>query len=190
MRKLILSLMATVCCALLVGCFLHQQPQPQPHPQPRIVNLTSPFDAVKARELSQGKGKNTIEGSALMRRDGGGVVTCAGLEVRLVPVTAYASERIQAIYGNTQRGTVAFSVLPQTVEFMPDIPEYRTFTKTNRCDTKGYFKFEEIPDGEYYLTVVIAWKTNYLQGGTLMQRVEVKNGQTVGVILAPLFAGQ
>lgn len=174
MRKLMLILLAVVIVAGFIGCGA----------APRIVNLVSTFDSDMARELSQGKGSNSIKGSALIRQSGGGVVTCAGQDVILTPVTAYASERIQAIYGSTQRGAASFGSVPNA--FSPDIPEYYEFRQDRLCDAQGFFKFEEIPDGEYFITVIINWMVNNLhQGGGLMQRVEVRGGQTIEVVLAP-----
>ena len=120
-----------------------------------------------------------------MRQAGGGVVTCAGRQIVMIPATAYANERTLAVYGNTQRGSI--SIASQRVEFTPDIPEYQALRQSRICDAQGYFKFEEIPDGEYFLVTAITWLagTNNYQGGGLMQRVEVKGGKTADVVLSP-----
>ena len=186
MRK-VMVLVAVAACAWLTGCIPPSASTVKKEPAPSVkeVSIASQFEADKAREMSQGKGNNTIKGSALMRQSGGGVVTCAGKTVSLVPAIAYAKEKIQAVYGNTQRGAVSYYDAFLIV-FSPDIP-YETFSRSSICDAQGFFKFEEVPDGEYFVTVVITWSGgSYLtQGGYLMQRVEVKEGKAVEVVLAP-----
>src|SRR6185295_686938 len=71
--------------------------------QVKTVQLTSRFDEqeMKAR-LRPGKAR--ISGNAFVRQNGGGVVTCAGSQVSLIPKTDYSAERIRAIYGNEDSG--------------------------------------------------------------------------------------
>jgi len=71
--------------------------------EPTEVSLQSSFDANAAQELLR-KGNNTIRGNALVRQAGGGVVTCAGAEVLLIPATAHATERMLAEYGHLPWG--------------------------------------------------------------------------------------
>ena len=59
----------------------------------QIVNINSPFNAQEASIINK-EGKNTITGSALIKRNDGQTVTCSGEEVYLIPYTAYANERI------------------------------------------------------------------------------------------------
>lgn len=59
----------------------------------KTVLLKSQFDA-KETATHLVDGENTIKGSGLIRQNGGGVVTCAGQQVWLVPATDYAKERI------------------------------------------------------------------------------------------------
>lgn len=49
-------------------------------------------------------GQNSVHGSALIRQAVGGVVTCAGALVHIMPVSTYADERMQAIHGNHTSG--------------------------------------------------------------------------------------
>ena len=70
---------------------------------PHQVTLNNQFDAGLAERLLQ-PGVNIVEGSALIRQQGGGVVTCAGQGVSLIPRTAYAAERHQYLWGNVTRG--------------------------------------------------------------------------------------
>ncbi len=145
-----------------------------------VAKINAPFD-VKQASIINKEGKNTIAGSALMRQQGGGTVTCAGNEVTLTPATAYATERIMYIYKNTNKG-VAYS----GYKFEPDEPEYLTYTKNTQCGAQGNFIFKNIADGEYFVTTKIQWTVGYnVQGGALMRKVSVKGGETADIVLAP-----
>lgn len=172
---------AVIAAVLLVGC------------APKEIALSNSFDANSAQELLQ-KGDNTIRGSALIRQRGGGVVTCAGYDVTLIPATAYASERMRALYGNAQRGYRDSSPLA-TVNFVPDFPAYHNFNKKSVCNAQGSFVFKDIADGDFYVTLSVTWEVpsqsvysftgTSTEGGDLMQRVTVSGGETKEIVLAP-----
>jgi len=72
-------LAATAVAALaLTGCVTVQQ-----------VQISTPYDA-DAITPFVAPGSNQLTGSALIRQMGGGVVTCAGYPVHLIPATPYA----------------------------------------------------------------------------------------------------
>ncbi|MGL4711601.1 MAG: hypothetical protein ACRCWP_03290, partial [Shewanella sp.] len=93
MKKLKLGL-AAVFLILLAGC------------ASPTVKLNTQFDAAEAKKLME-KGNNAIEGNAFLRQRGGGVVTCSGMTVQLVPATAYATERALSYFGTTENGFAA-----------------------------------------------------------------------------------
>lgn len=148
----------------------------------QTYKLDKDFDAKQAKKLIQ-KGPNTIQGSALMRQKQGSVVHCGGNEIELVPVTEYASERIKHIYGSTEEGVKSIS--PQATEFKPDNPAYHELVRTTTCDSQGKFKFENVANGEFFVTTRIIWGVYASQGGYLMKRVEVSGGETKDVVLSP-----
>jgi hypothetical protein len=55
------------------------------------------------------------------------------------------------------------------------------------CDAQGFFKYENLLDGEYYVVTDIQWAANryVLEGGYLMLRVSVKGAEIKEVVLAP-----
>lgn len=170
MRKLIFLSAA----ALLAGCVT-----PATVPS---YDIQASFDAAAAK-AQLAEGPNTIKGSALIRQQGGGVVTCAGQQVYLIPATAYATERIRALYGNTERG---INAARRNYRFNPDPPEYLSLVRTTRCDAQGSFTFERVADGPFYVSTQVSWTVaNSLQGGNLMHFVSVKGGQTGSVVLSP-----
>lgn len=148
------------------------------------IYLTSSFDYLEAQRYLQ-SGGNKITGSALIRQQGGGVVTCAGSEVQMIPVTPYATERMMKIYGSDQKGYVSYYRLTG-LKFEPDYPEYQNAKRKVIGDAQGMFEFENVADGEYYIITQITWTVGYsVQGGAIMQRVKVENGETKKIVLSP-----
>jgi len=149
---------------------------------PMPVSLLSNFDSTQAKKLLE-PGGNIVTGSALIRQNGGGVVTCAGLPVQLIPKTAYASERIKTIYGNTERG---YSEIHRQFQFAPDHSDYLTLTKRALCDAQGHFTFGKVADGEFYVITGIVWDSGGVkQGGSLMQAIALHDGESREIVLSP-----
>lgn len=150
------------------------------------ITLVNQFDEVEARKGLQA-GKNAIKGSALIKQNNGGTVTCAGNPVRLIPVTAYSSERIYAIYKNTDRGFNRVMFAPTGSPFVNDNPAFYQATKESTCDAQGFFKFDSIADGDFFVVTSVRWSPGgyTYEGGTLMRRVSLKGGETKEIVLAP-----
>lgn len=148
----------------------------------RTVQITTPFfpEETKAK---MAPGTNKVIGSALIRQQGGGVVTCAGIEVVLIPVTAYSTERMQHLYGSDQRGVNSGG--PGSVRGFDQTPAaYLELMHKTLCDAQGMFEFADVGDGEYFVTTQVSWRVGYnLQGGNLMQRVKVSGGETKKIVL-------
>jgi hypothetical protein len=150
------------------------------------VELASPFDAAAVAWFA-GSGSNSIQGTAIVRADGGNVKTCAALPVMLFPVSAYAAERMRALYGSEEEGFNPI-VGGRPADFVNDDPRYAATARTLRCDARGRFAFSALPDGDYFLVAQVTWKEGrYLvleQGGYLMQRVRIQTGESKDVLLA------
>lgn len=159
--------------AMLTGCVQQQQQ----------VALTT---SLNHSELDWAKrdGNNTISGFAVLRTVSGEARTCAGLPVGITPDSAYARERMMAIYGSTVKGTRSAN---NQWKFTNDDPSYRSLIRESRCDGQGGFTFDKVPDGTWYVATYVVWKANpnspLFEGGFMMQRVEVRGGQTVRVTL-------
>lgn len=154
-------------------------------PQSLTVNLSSRFDVNEALAALE-PGNSQIRGSALLRQQGGGIVTCAGLHVGLIPVTAHATERIQAIYGSPQGGYRPIQSV--RIQFQPDEALYRSAQKAVRCDAQGFFRFDNLREGEYYVLTAITWGAasqygQVPQGGALSQRVYLRAGESKDIVL-------
>jgi hypothetical protein len=165
-----------LAAAALVGCATPQAPTLPP------FEVSVPFDQEEAFRLVK-EGANTIKGNASMRQPGGGVVTCAGQAVHLIPATAYAKQRMLALYSSTERGVTPAR---RSYKFVPDPPEYYALVRTTKCDSKGNFVFRRVSDGEFFIAVLVSWRVgDSPQGGQLMHRVSVRNRQTSSVVMGP-----
>jgi hypothetical protein len=147
----------------------------------RQIALTNSFNAADVA-WAKGTGTGKIIGSAVIQTVGGVPRNCAGRVVDLFPVSMYSSERFGNIYGNTNKGYIN-GVGP----LMEQNADYLATSRKATCDAQGAFEFDELPDGEYFLTTIVAWQaTQYrTEGGALMLRVKSESGKTKKVVLAP-----
>jgi hypothetical protein len=132
-------------------------------------------------EWARKPGTNSVSGTAIVKA-GGTSHTCEGQSANLIPDSAYARARMSAIFGNTARGTRAASLGP--VKFERDDPLYVSSLRSTRCDASGSFSFARIPDGVWYVTTSVKWQgPAQVEGGSMMQRVDVRGGRLVKVVL-------
>ncbi|WP_123812187.1 hypothetical protein [Ottowia oryzae] len=149
---------------------------------PRKIEVSAPFNLEEAKAMLK-PGKNSISGSAMMRQAGGGVVTCAGEEVNLVPETEYANQRIGKAYGSTDRGYI--NVYQARIQ-IANPPGYLESTLKTRCDPQGKFTFKNVGDGNWFVVTGVIWLVGYsTEGGMLMERISLKGGQNHEIIMTP-----
>lgn len=150
------------------------------------TTLYSRFDPAAVAWFSE-RGTNTIYGTALVRSLSGVAKTCAALPVVLFPDSAYARERMRALYGSDQEGYNPVTG-GRPADFIGDDPRYQSTARTTHCDARGRFSFGELPDGEYFLVATVTWQESRIglpYGGYLMRRLRVSTGETKEVLLAP-----
>ena len=132
-------------------------------------------------DWARGSGTNTVSGMALIKADNTNH-TCAGQSANLIPDSAYARARMTAIFGNATKGIRAASL--GAVKFERDDPLYVSTLRTTRCDASGSFSFARVPDGVWYVTSSVKWQgASQVEGGSIMQRVDVRGGRLVKVSL-------
>jgi hypothetical protein len=132
-------------------------------------------------DWARGSGANTVSGVALMNA-GGTSHTCAGQSANLIPESAYARARMTAIFGNATKGMRAASL--GAAKFERDDPLYVSTLRTVRCDAMGSFSFPRVPDGGWYVTSSVKWQgASQVEGGSVMQRVDLRGGRLVKVML-------
>lgn len=138
--------------------------------------LSSGFDKVQAARTINALGSGRITGNAHMYKSTGERVTCAGVDVVLIPATAYAAERMKALYGSSQSGFNA----TRAYNFVPDVSDFHDLIIRSKCDADGRFVFDRLGAGAFYVVTAVRWSENTLtrgQGGSLMQRVSLRKGQ-------------
>ena len=146
-------------------------------PDPAVSTPIAPSEVDWARR----SGANTVSGSAFMKA-GGANHTCAGQSAVLIPDSAYGRARMTAIFGNATQGMRAASL--GAAKFERDDPLYVSTLRTTRCDASGSFSFPRVPDGVWYVTSSVKWQgTSQVEGGSMMQRVDVRGGRLVKVSL-------
>lgn len=166
MKKL-LAVLASACA--LSGCAVGP------------VQVRSPFDAAQTAAMLR-PGPNTITGSALLRQVNGGVVTCAGFPVVMFPATEYAKERIHGLYGDS----TFRSIYAPRREIIPDPPEFTASVRQATCNAQGFFRFDNVADGDFFLLSMVTWGTppyGVKTGGAVLGRAHVQGGQAVEVTL-------
>lgn len=174
MKKFILSL---IFLFIITGCI--------PLPQQQIIIVDTPFEKELAQKLLQ-PGKNTIKVNAFMRQRGGGVVTCAGFPVHLIPATQLARDRISAIYGTLEGG---FAPFPLSFPTSRDFFNYDKLIIKKHCNSDGNVVFENVADGQFYVTSMVKWQVQQFgsEGGAVSKLIRVSGGQTLEVILSNVY---
>ena len=160
--------------AVLAGC----------GPQVRTVTLKESLNKAQAERLMR-PGKNTIKVNAFLRQSGGGVVTCAGEKVALIPATEMAQEIIRARYGDVNGGYVNYYDA-NMLRFANITQDYMTAQKESVCSSDGRVTFANVASGEFYVSTQVTWKTaqGAVQGGRLSKLVFVDGGETLDLVLS------
>lgn len=148
-----------------------------------------PFDAT-GLEWAKGKGNNSVSGDAVLRTRGGDVKTCAGLDVKLLPVSDYTRAMAARHYGAgdsgyLDRGYVFVSPPAWATEMEP-------YVRRKRCNAQGQFSFTDLPEGDYYVIATVIWEAptggrySYMatQGGDLLQKITLRAGASENITLS------
>lgn len=186
MKNKILSTTLSISLVFtLTGC-LFTPPAPPP---PKVYK--NPKDTEAIKNLLNTTGKNIVSGNALLKQQGGGIVTCAGNEVALFPKTNYSTEYLQDEFKNDYYSYGSFmggKGYKESGSYL--INPYSNDSKITICDAQGNFEFQNLADGTYYVITFITWRTvnrygnlSY-QGGNLLQQVELKDGITKKIVLS------
>ena len=94
------------------------------------------------------------------------------------------------IYGSDKAGyRSVLSMQNSPPAFSETDPDYLNLQKTTLCDAQGFFKFEKIADGDFFLLSTIAWKADansfVYEGGTMLRKVHVESGEIAELVIAP-----
>lgn len=132
------------------------------------VDLTTPWSADEHKAW-EGTGSGSIKGQAFLKQNGGGVVTCAGNKVVLMPDTPYYREALAILKAGRR------------VETGRDTSYLR---KEAMCDAEGRFEFQDLPIKPWIVAADVAWMVGYArQGGGLTKSVTPKEAGVTTVLL-------
>jgi hypothetical protein len=148
---------------------------------PTIMQMSlAPADAEEASAML-GPGTGTIKGSALLRQRGGGVVTCAGNDVFLIPATLSAVAELRRVFGDDKGyvergGDTNFGGGKLVAPPKPN--------RSSLCNAQGFFTFSKVRAGKWYVMTNVTWTVNDdYQGGTLLGTADVAEGEETEIVL-------
>jgi len=152
-------------CMTAKGYYLTNQEDINRSASP-TYKTTSTYNPEEVSWFDQ-QGVGTITGNAFIRKQDGGIVSCARQPVQLVPKSSYADERIEYLYQSRDSGH-------NTSRRLDDAdPRYTETFLGTVCDVDGRFKFENLPNGGYYVISGVWWGDPIQGGATLMRRVSI-----------------
>jgi hypothetical protein len=133
-------------------------------------------------EAALNPGPGRITGQVFIRKKTGGTVSNAGEWVYLVPATPYAEAVFQALFEDKHFRHVLWGNRGE-----PD-PDFMALTRRTKSNRGGYFAFDKVALGRYFLTARIVWYPGddelVPEGGWVYDTVEVKSPEPVEVILS------
>jgi hypothetical protein len=150
----------------------------------RRYQMRSSFDPSEII-WAKAKGNAAIRGSALLRTRGGDVKSCAGTTINIIPQSTYASERMTHYYGSLEGGLSTQKESITTID-----PVYEKTIIETVCDAQGNFEISGLAAGSYFVTAQISWEvpfsryTTRREGGAMMRRIVLTEGETARVILS------
>ena len=154
----------------LSGCVSTVQPQPQ--------NVQSFYPSEYWNHTEVGNG--VITGEGFLRQRGGGVVTCAGSPVSLLPNTQYFRQFVKKSLNNRY-----LSPLLRTKRHIT--AEMKSVIRETYCDAQGKFTFYNLPSENWIIMTNVSWDVGYRQeGGDIAEFIKSIDGQTVSGILSTI----
>ncbi|HXS54029.1 MAG TPA: hypothetical protein VN782_15950 [Usitatibacter sp.] len=149
---------------LIAGCAAPPPPPP--------MDLQTHFNAEEHQRFMK-HGSATIRGQGFLRQQGGGVVTCAGYPVQLIPATPYFREVVHQLRIGRRPGPGQ------------SLDSYREYFKRSTCDAQGNFDFENLPAGDWFVMTEVRWTVaNMPQGGVLLREVTAEDHDVAQVLLS------
>ena len=135
---------------------------------PAFAKMRTPFQYSEHERYAK-RGANGINGKAVLTEKGGGVATCAGSRVLLMPATSYFREIFWHMI-------VAGSEPTPPRETHPDL---KNMIRRTQCDGQGRFSFSEIPDGAWFLLTQV----NATHGSMWIGETTLANGEILEALL-------
>lgn len=131
------------------------------------------------------RGNNTLTGIMAYRPNPATETwTCAGQAVALMPETSYSRGRIIALYGSADRALQTVAQVRARSAANPGA-DYGQFVRSIACDPADNFTFAGLPDGAFFVIARVRQTRPANTGAEMvvMQRVELRGGQAIRVVL-------
>ena len=154
-----------------------------------VAELPAPNFSPNAGGFALAIGNSTVTGSGFARQRGGGVVSCAGNVVYLMPDTDFYAWVITPVVEERVDTSFGFDSVMGRDEMFPIadrlVGEPGRYVRTTSCDIDGRFELNEAPQGAYLVVTVITWFVpgSGQQGGPVFGRVSVDGTESVEVTL-------
>ena len=155
-----------------------------------VTEIPSPnFDASLGDYAIREGGTSHIGGSGFSRQRGGGVVSCAGNTVYLMPDTDFYHWVLTPATEQTVDTSFGFDTVSGTRELHPVderlAGEPLSYVHTTSCDIDGRFEFANIPQGSYLVATVITWSVlgSGDQGGPVVKQILVDGEESIEATL-------
>lgn len=159
MRMLVLVLLV----AVVAGCGLRE-----------VANIETAYVASDYLPYAQ-PGSASIAGTVADRPFGGRAMTCAGMDVELMPATAYTRESV-AIYRAGKLPSSRTSTDKKTL--------LRSVIKQATCDGSGHFAFDKLAAGTWIVGLQLHAGDSDTKTGALFREVAVAAGEAATVTFA------
>jgi hypothetical protein len=148
---------------------------------PTVMQVAVAANEVELATRILEPGTGTIKGSALIRQRGGGVVTCAGNEVYLIPATESGTRELRRIFGSAgyvRRG--GDTTMGGGTLVAPPQPN-----RKGVCNAQGFFTFDRVKPGDWYVMTSVVWSVgDSYQGGTLLGSAQIADGGEAEIVLS------
>lgn len=138
-----------------------------------LYEPTAPFvESDFAWALQPGTG--VIAGQGVLRAQGGILMLATGETVTLVPKTPFTDDIVAAT--RTEGFFDRFDNAKKP-------PAYEKYRRVVIADDQGYFRFENLPAGEWYIVTRVLWLTSdqlgqsILNGGLMWGQITLKDGE-------------
>lgn len=137
----------------------------------RVENIQAPYVDSEYQPYAR-PGSASIVGTLSDRSIAGNAMTCADMDVELVPATTYTRETIPIIRAGR---------LPSGRGSPGDKTLLRSTIKKATCDTSGRFEFTGLAAGSWLIAVEMRLSSGESMAGAMLREVAVAAGEAVTV---------
>jgi hypothetical protein len=191
MRRTLGLALAVMAAALVAGCETAGEgglAGPAGYgPPPPPLRPAQPMSGFDPGEFawSSAPGPDAVIGRVPYHAANGAVWTCSGQTIALIPRTRYSSARMRTLYESDDHAIAPVGEVKARDAAQP-AADYGRFVRTAVCDARNGFEFDHLPDGGFFVIARAVPHTKPVaanEGVVVMQRVEVRNGAQLKIML-------